>query len=983
MMNVNIFEAIGYPLFAVSGLEILLGIILLRNNPRGSNVNRAVAALSFASAGYSFFTALMYIRTSLGLPLDLYARLSWVGWFAPPAGLQSIFYMKQEHSRPARLVGFILYPFWFVILVLCLFTDLLEPSGYSLRPYVNHTGLLENPVRFFGALLALWVIYEAFRLRRESIGRRRIQINYFLAGTVIFSAGGAVLGGFQQFLSRYGFDSGFGAYFSFPWVVLVFTGITRHGLFDIRLVVSRTVSALLLSGLFVSLHVILFILLEPNVGAVPAILLSLLFIGIIFFGTRFNRSVQAWIQQLVVKDKYDYQVILKESIKAILRILDLDELLNFLLESMRKGLGVKSVGLFLRDQRGGFFAQRGMEVRRNAPREQPVDTLVVKRIMREGRVLIREELENAPADEESRAVIEYMKNASAELLVPLFNKGMLHGFLSLGQKGTGDSYMQSDINLLETLAGHAAIALENARLYNEARRTKDSLLESESKFRTLAQTTPSAIVIHRGGRFLYANPACEAMAGYAQEEFLSLDFRDIVHHEFRKPVREWEFARLQDNASSDSSYEFKIVRKDGSERWVLMTVGRLDYEGRPAVIGTLVDITERKVLEGRLRYSQKMEAIGKLAGGVAHDFNNVLTAIVGYANVMYLKIGKDDPLRTQVDQILASTERAANMTQRLLAFGKKQVVSLRPEDLNSIVMKMEKLLSGLLREGTGLTMRYHDGRLPVLADSGQVERIIMNLLVNARDAMPGGGTVTIETGVEQLNEEFISRYGYGKMGSYAVVSVNDTGEGMSAAIRERIFEPFFTTKGLSKGTGFGLSIVYDIVKEHQGFITVESKEGQGSTFKVYLPAAEVKAAEDGAAVSVTSSVRGNETILVADNEEDVREFIKAVLEGYGYTVIDAVDGKDAVAKFTEYKDSIRLLVLDAIMPAMNGIDAYKAIRKKRPKIPALFTSGYPERTIQEKGMMVQGQHFMVKPFTPKDMLARVRGILDLAQEQVS
>jgi signal transduction histidine kinase len=284
-------------------------------------------------------------------------------------------------------------------------------------------------------------------------------------------------------------------------------------------------------------------------------------------------------------------------------------------------------------------------------------------------------------------------------------------------------------------------------------------------------------------------------------------------------------------------YEFKIVRKDGAERWALMTAASIEYEGKPAVIGTLFDITERKALEGQLRYAQKMEAIGKLAGGVAHDFNNVLSAIAGYADILHTKMDKNAPLRFAVDQILAATERAKNMTQTLLAFGKRQVVSLKSGDLNDIVRKMEKLLAGLVRGKVVLTMRYARGQLPILADSSQIERVLMNLLVNARDAMPDGGTVTVETGIAELDNEFIKSCGYGKAGPYAVVSMTDTGTGMDPTIREKIFEPFFTTKGLEKGTGFGLSIVYDIVKEHRGYINVDSEPGRGTTVKVYLPLA--------------------------------------------------------------------------------------------------------------------------------------------------
>ena len=563
----------------------------------------------------------------------------------------------------------------------------------------------------------------------------------------------------------------------------------------------------------------------------------------------------------------------------------------------------------------------------------------------------------------------------AEVIIPLFSKGQLPGVLALGEKGNQEPYVQSDVDLLETLAGHAAIALENARLYNEARHAKESLQESESKFRTLAQTTPAAIFIHREGRFVYANPIGEAMTGYTNEELLAMDFWGIVHPDFRDMVQERGRARPHDDVFPPQ-YEFKIVRKDGAERWALMTAARLEYEGKPAVIGTLFDITERKALEGQLRRAQKMEAIGKLAGGVAHDFNNVLTAIVGYATLLHVKMAKNESLRDHVDHILAATERAANMTQTLLAFGKKQVVSLRSGDLNDVVRNMEKLLAGLVREKVALTLRYAGESLPILADTNQIERILMNLLVNARDAMPDGGTVTVETGHRGNWTTSSSRAAVtGRRVPMPSSRCAIPGPGWTRT-RDRYSSPFSRPRALQKGTGFGLSIVYDIVKEHRGYITVDSEPGKGTTFSVFLPLAGKGAAARKPAPAASAATRGSETILVAENEDDVREFVKAVLAGYGYTVIEASDGEEAVAKFMEHKDVVQLLILDVIMPKMNGREAYKAIRQKRPKIKVLFTSGYKEEVIVQKGLLTQGQHFIEKPLSLQELLAKVREVLD-------
>jgi PAS domain S-box-containing protein len=976
----DVFQLIGYPLLFVTVLEVLLGTVLLNNNPRKSRVNKSAAILSLVSAGYSFFTALMYVRTSQGMPIDLVARASWIGWFAPTAALQTIYYMKRENNRAARNAGLVLYPFWSIILVLCLFTDLLEPSGYSLRPYVDHTGLLENPIRMFGALQALWVLREFYRIRKQSTGIQRVQMNYFFAGLVIFGMGGAFFGGFLQLYAGFGIVAGLGAYFSLPWILLTFYAITRYRLFDIRLAISRTVTVITLSAVFIGIDLVLFHLFVPVLGYNLAILISLSVISMLFFGTSFNRSMQERIKGIVIGHRYDYQELLKDSIHAMLKILDRDDLLHHIVGGMKKSLEVENVRLFLIERDGSLVCRDVSGDQGRAENVCATKADVANWIRRSGHAFLRGELEEQLSEPGAHAVYDCMQKIDAELLVPLINKGQLQGFLTLGARGTGAPYLQSDIDLLETLAGQAAIAIENALLYDEARHSRESLRESELKFRTLAETTPSAIFIHRGDAFLYVNPNTERISGYAQEELLTMDFWGIVHPDSQRIVQEQGRALLYSDAVP-FQHEFKIIRKDHEERWVLMNATRFEYEGRISVIGTLIDITERKALEGKLRYAQKMEAMGKLAGGVAHDFNNVLTAIVGYGHILRMKIGRDDPLRDHVDQILSATERAAHMTQSLLAFGKKQVTSVAPGDLNDIVKRMEKLLSGLLREGVAFSLSTAPGRLPVQVDKSQIERVIMNLLVNARDAMPDGGTVTIKTGSEKLDSEFISTHGFGKPGLYAAVSVSDTGIGMDASTRAKIFEPFFTTKGLEKGTGLGLSIVYDIVKEHAGYITVASEQGKGSMFKVYLPW-DTAIAEEMRPVSIPDA-QASGTILVAVNADEIRELLKAILMGSGYTVITASDGKVALEQFMKHKDSIHLVILDVIMPGMNGNDAYKAIRLQQPGIKALFTSGYTELVVQEKGLLEQGQYFMSEPYSPKEVMARVREVLNNPSERTS
>jgi two-component system cell cycle sensor histidine kinase/response regulator CckA len=308
------------------------------------------------------------------------------------------------------------------------------------------------------------------------------------------------------------------------------------------------------------------------------------------------------------------------------------------------------------------------------------------------------------------------------------------------------------------------------------------------------------------------------------------------------------------------------------------------------------DITEKKKLEDQLRHAQKMEAVGTLARGVAHDFNNILTAIIGYSSLMQMKMDENDPLRPSVDSILASTERAANLTQSLLAFSKKQLIAPKHVDMNTIVRRVEKLIERLIGEDIEITQVLRGEPLPIKADAGQIEQILINLATNARDAMPQGGKLTMGTGVVELGNEYVKEHGYGKPGKYAYLTVTDTGTGMDMKTAERIFEPFFTTKSTGKGTGLGLAIVYGIVKQHNGYINVYSKPGMGATFDIYLPLSRVTV-EQATPFKAFVPKGSAETLLIAGDDIAVRNLMKSVLQGFGYNVIEASDGEEAIQKY--------------------------------------------------------------------------------------
>jgi len=397
---------------------------------------------------------------------------------------------------------------------------------------------------------------------------------------------------------------------------------------------------------------------------------------------------------------------------------------------------------------------------------------------------------------------------------------------------------------------------------------------------------------------------------------------------------------------------------------------------------SIMDITEhrradaeRRKLEAQLLQSQKMEAIGLLAGGVAHDFNNILSAILGYASILQMKMRSDDPLRPNVDQVLAASQRAATLTQSLLAFSRKQIINPQPLHVNENLRKIEKLLRRIIGEDIEFTTAFAQPDMTVIADAGHLEQVIINLATNARDAMPQGGAITLETCRAEIDEEFIRRHGYGKAGSYAMIAMTDTGTGMDEKTRARIFEPFFTTKELGKGTGLGLSMAYGIVKQNNGIITCHSEPGAGTTFRIYLPIVAAGARKDASAEPVVAG-RGAETVLIAEDDQTMRDLFRALLADHGYTVITAGDGDDALAKFRERPGDIQLIVLDVVMPKKNGKEVYEEARRLRPGVKALFISGYTADIVKRKGIMEEGLHFLSKPSTPAVFLRTIRDILD-------
>ena len=482
-------------------------------------------------------------------------------------------------------------------------------------------------------------------------------------------------------------------------------------------------------------------------------------------------------------------------------------------------------------------------------------------------------------------------------------------------------------------------------------------------------------------RFKFVNTGGLRNIGYSMEELASMTPIDIKPEYTEEAFRDM----VQPLVSGEREvlvFETVHHRKDGSDYPVEVHLQLVSAAGGVVFLAIINDITERKraeeerrKLERQLQTAQKMESVGTLAGGIAHDFNNVLTVIIGFGEILKRRIANDPKAISDLDEILRSAERASVLTRHLLTFARRQIIELNNIDLNRVVIDLEKLLRKVIREDIEIKIFPPEIPLTIRADRGQVEQVLMNLSLNARDAMPEGGQLIIETEVTSLEEGYLKQYPYMKAGRYAVLSVSDTGIGMDEKTQERVFEPFFTTKGPDKGTGLGLAMVYGIVKQHDGFIHLYSEPGKGTTFRIYFPAVDAPAdAKVYASQGLTHE--GSETILLAEDNESVRHLAEQTLITYGYRVLIACDGGEAVDIFLRYQNEIAMAVLDVVMPKMGGKQAYDEMAKISPVLKVLFLSGYSANAIHDSFVLHPGIPFLQKPFGPDALARKVREVLD-------
>ncbi|MFY9552579.1 MAG: PAS domain S-box protein [Thermoanaerobaculia bacterium] len=510
---------------------------------------------------------------------------------------------------------------------------------------------------------------------------------------------------------------------------------------------------------------------------------------------------------------------------------------------------------------------------------------------------------------------------------------------------------------------------------SQQRNAEQVLRASEERYRLLFESNPQPMWVfdEETFAFLAVNDAACHHYSYSREEFLGMTIRDI------RPPEDVP-ALVRQIASESSQYHQSGVwrhrKKDGKIIEVEITSHPLNFESRSAQLVLATDVTESRRLESQLRQSQKMEAVGQLAGGVAHDFNNLLTAILGYAELLASRLGSDPASFEQLEEIRKAGERAASLTRQLLAFSRRQVLEPKVLGLNAIVHDIEKMLRRLIGDDIDLVATLDQSLAPVLADSGQIEQVILNLVVNSRDAMPDGGKVTIETANVELDEAYARQHATVRPGSYVMLAVSDTGVGMDAEVQSRVFEPFFTTKAKEKGTGLGLSTVYGIVKQSGGHIWVYSEPGRGTTFKVYLPRAEgTVEASKGPALEIPRA-RATETVLLVEDDASLRKLACTILTGLGYTVLETGRGAHALEIARKHSGPIHLVLTDVVMPEMSGSDLASQLRSARPDARLLFMSGYTDDAIIRHRVLEPGTAFLQKPFTPASLARKVREVLN-------
>ncbi|HET6930634.1 MAG TPA: PAS domain S-box protein [Candidatus Acidoferrum sp.] len=659
--------------------------------------------------------------------------------------------------------------------------------------------------------------------------------------------------------------------------------------------------------------------------------------------------------------------VISDIVHALNQTANLDQLLNRIHVALKRILSAENCFVALHNPQQDvfefpFFADE-YDV---APPPQKVDRSCTAYVFRTGKanLIPQSDFDRLAALGE----VELVGSPSpAWLGVPLKTPTATIGVLVVQHYQNENAYDQRDLEFLDSVGGHIALAIER-------RRAEEELRKSESMLSLLFEHNPLPTWLYdvETLSFLRANQAAVRQYGYSQEEFGQMNILEIRPGSERAKA---ETHLLQLKADAEEHGFWLHHGKDGKTFEVELISHELVYAGRRVRLVVAQDISERRHLELQLRQAQKMEAVGRLAGGVAHDFNNLLMVIKGHTELLLGALAPGDSIARKIEQIDRSADRATTLTRQLLAFSRLQVLQPQIINLNSVVEEMGKLLPRLIGEDIELVLRPDQKLGTIRADASQMEQVIMNLAVNSRDAMPTGGKLLIGTRNCDLDQSYTASHPLMKPGSYVLLDVTDTGTGMDEETQAHIFEPFFTTKEKGKGTGLGLATVYGIVKQSGGFIWVYSELGKGTSFKIYLPRVNETEVHMGTPKPVVELPAGTETVLLTEDEQDVREIAREFLESGGYKVIEAKNGKEALALAAEHRGKIDLLVTDMVMPGMTGQELAVQLQREHPGVSVVFMSGYSEHAATEMADADPSVRLLTKPFSRGAILRTVREIL--------
>lgn len=660
--------------------------------------------------------------------------------------------------------------------------------------------------------------------------------------------------------------------------------------------------------------------------------------------------------------------VISEVVHALNQTANLDQLLEGIHQALKKVLYAENCFVALHNPKEDtFYFPFFVDQFDVAPPPQKVGRSCTAFVFRTGSAMLIPQSEFDRLAQ--RGEVELVGSPSPGWLgVPLKTPTATIGVLVVQHYQHESAYDMRDLEFLDSVGGHIALAIER-------RRSEEALRKSESVFRLLFSHNPlpTWVMDDETLQFIQVNDAAVRQYGFAAEEFERMSLLNIRTEDQRVPG---EVQSQENSGPGRFQGVSKHRKKDGKIFEVEMISHQLDYAGRRVRLVVAQDTSERHILEQQLRQSQKMEAVGRLAGGVAHDFNNLLMVIKGHTELLMSALPAADPMSRKIAQIDRAADRAAALTKQLLAFSRMQVLQPRVMNLNGVVEDMGKLLPRLIGEDVELGMRTAQDLGAIRADASQMEQIIMNLAVNARDAMPTGGRLIIETSNADLDRTYNTTHPIVQPGSYVLLAVSDTGTGMDADTQAHIFEPFFTTKEPGKGTGLGLATVYGVVKQSGGFIWVYSELGKGTSFKIYLPRVDQPEEKGSIPLPFAEAPRGTETILLAEDEQDVREVAREFLESGGYKVIEAINGGEALRLATEHKAAIDLLVTDMVMPGMTGRELARRLQNQHAGLGVIYMSGYTEHTAAEAAQGEANLRLLTKPFSRSSILRTVREALN-------